>query len=225
MKCPHCDVAIKIEWDESNAYIDKENPTRAYEVLIGQCPNCEKLIVKLRYGRLNKELFSISTPEIESEEIIYPKFPSIKVEEEVPEPYKCEFREAFSILNISQKASAALSRRMLQNILHDEFNIKKRNLAEEIDEFIKLPGVPTHLSGAIDVIRNVGNFGAHPLNDIHSGEIVNVEYGEAEWSLEVLQSLFDFTFVQPKRLAEKKKNLNTKLEQMGKPPMKEYSNQ
>jgi hypothetical protein len=53
-----------------------------------------------------------------------------------------------------------------------------------------------------------------------SGEIVDVEPGEAEWTLDVLEGLFDFFIVQPKRLAAKKAALNVKLAGLGKPGMK-----
>ena len=80
--------------------------------------------------------------------------------------------------------------------------------------------VPSHLSEAIDAVRNIGNFAAHPLKDTQTGAIADVEPGEAEWLLDVLESLFEFVFVQPKRLALKKKQLNDKLAKLGKPKMK-----
>ena len=124
------------------------------------------------------------------------------------------------MLPLSPKASAALSRRILQNVLREKFGIERSSLAQEIDNFIQLNGVPSYLTDAIDAIRNIGNFAAHPLKDTHSGEIVDVEPGEAEWLLEVLEALFDFAFVQPKRLEERKKKLNKKLNGIGKPQMK-----
>jgi len=53
-----------------------------------------------------------------------------------------------------------------------------------------------------------------------SGEIVPVEPGEAEWNLDSLESLFDFYFVQPEILREKREALDKKLKEAGKPPMK-----
>ncbi len=47
-----------------------------------------------------------------------------------------------------------------------------------------------------------------------------MEPGESEWCLDVLEALFDFYFVQPAKLAEKKTALNKKLGEAGKPPMK-----
>jgi hypothetical protein len=55
---------------------------------------------------------------------------------------------------------------------------------------------------------------------MNTGEIIDVEPGEAEWLLNVLEGLFDHYFVQPAILAAKKDALNKKLADAGKPPMK-----
>jgi hypothetical protein len=52
------------------------------------------------------------------------------------------------------------------------------------------------------------------------GEIVDVEPGEAEWTLEILDNLFDFYYVQPMQYAKKRAALTSKLRETGKPPMK-----
>lgn len=94
------------------------------------------------------------------------------------------------------------------------------SLASEIEEFIQRADVPSYLSGAVDAVRSIDNFAAHPSKDKNTGEIANVEPGEAHWLLEVIDALFDFAFVQPKRLEERRNKLNVKLQSMGKPPMK-----
>ena len=70
-------------------------------------------------------------------------------------------------------------------------------------------------------MRNIGNFATHPLKNTNSGEIIDVEPEEAEWNLEVLESLFDFYYVQPAISEARKTKLNEKLATAGKPPMKE----
>ncbi len=162
-----------------------------------------------------------SLSEIHSEEFLYPKFTTRSMEPEVPERYRRDFAEACSVLSLSPKASAALSRRLLQDIIRQDFKITHPNLAQEIEAFINLKDVPSYLAQAVDAVRNIGNFAAHPLKDTNTGEVVEVEMGEAEWLLDVLEALFDFAFVQPKRLAERKRNLNEKLKAVGKPPMKD----
>jgi hypothetical protein len=79
--------------------------------------------------------------------------------------------------------------------------------------------LPSHLSGAIDAIRNIGNFAAHPIKSDSTGNIVDVEEGETEWILDVLEQLFDFYYVSPARTKAKKNALNAKLKSIGKPEL------
>lgn len=153
--------------------------------------------------------------------IIYPAGKDQKsLSDEVPVSLRNDYNEATAVLHISPKASAALSRRCLQNFLHNYLNIRKKSLAHEIDEFLGTQKVPSVILEAVDAIRNIGNFAAHPLKETNTGEIVDVEPGEAEWLLEVLDLLFDYYFVQPKKLEEMKAALNEKLRRLGKPEMK-----
>ena len=76
----------------------------------------------------------------------------------VPRDLAEEFRESRLVLGVSPKSSAALSRRLLQRILHERFNISKPNLQQEIQEFISTLTPPTHLAEKIDAVRLVGNF-------------------------------------------------------------------
>jgi len=98
--------------------------------------------------------------------------------------------------------------------------VKPGNLADEIQQVIDSGKLPSDLSESIDAIRNVGNFAAHPLKSQNSGAILDVEPNEAEWTLDVLEELFDFYFVRPAQLKKKKAALDQKLKDAGKPPMK-----
>ncbi|MDT3778428.1 DUF4145 domain-containing protein [Nitrospira sp. MA-1] len=227
MLCPHCETGIKLDFSgTSNVYPAEHKAKKqwGFDLAHGFCPQCEQLIVLRRYGTYwqhddefesSRELFS------ESEEILYPVVRRSKpVDPEVPERFKNEYVEACAVQEISPKASAALSRRLLQDILHNHFNLKARSLDKEIDLFLELPGVPQALSSQVDAVRNIGNFAAHPLKDSSTGEIIDVEPGEAEWLIGTIEAMFDFVFVQPKRLEELRKRLNVKLAAAGKPPMK-----
>jgi hypothetical protein len=138
----------------------------------------------------------------------------------VPQEYRDEFAEAAAVIDLSPKSSSALSRRCLQRLLREHLNIKKRDLSQEIDELLATGGLPSHLAASVDAIRNIGNFAAHPLKNTNTGEIVDVEPGEAEWLLDVLEMLFDFYFVHPMGAQARKDALNQKLLSLGKPPMK-----
>jgi hypothetical protein len=139
---------------------------------------------------------------------------------EVPAELAEDYNEACLVFPDSEKASAALSRRCLQHLLREHARVKPGNLADEIQEVLDSGKLPSYLSDSIDGIRNVGNFAAHPMKSRQTGEILPVEPHEAEWNLDVLESLFDFYFVQPAILKAKRAALDTKLAAAGKPPMK-----
>jgi hypothetical protein len=138
----------------------------------------------------------------------------------VPRELAEDYTEACLVLPDSPKASAALSRRCLQHLLREVAKVKPADLSTEIQQVLDSGKLPTQLSEAIDAIRQVGNFAAHPIKTKSTGEIVPVETEEAEWNLDVLEQLFDFYFVQPAVLKKKKADLNAKLTAAGKPPMK-----
>lgn len=49
--------------------------------------------------------------------------------------------------------------------------------------------------------------------------IVDVEPGEAEWMLDIVERLFDIYFVGPALTARRKSELNAKLAAVGKKPL------
>ncbi|MBA4365228.1 MAG: hypothetical protein C0398_04370 [Coprothermobacter sp.] len=134
---------------------------------------------------------------------------------EVPPAIKEDYDEAAQILSLSPKGSAALSRRCLQAVLVDEGGAKKKNLGDQIDEVT--PSIPAYLGEVLDQVRVIGNFSAHPLKDTNSGAIIEVEPGEAEWNLDVLDGLFDFYYVKPATSKRMRAQLDKKLTAAGKP--------
>lgn len=227
MICPKCNLGIRFEISSSSPVYNEEHPSikqYGYDIAHGFCPECNQFIVLLRSGRYWSHDFNDEgarkLTEILSQQVIFPRTALKKIEAEVPDGYRMEFQEAYSVLQVSPRASAAMSRRLLQTILREKFGIKKRNLADEIDEFLSIPGIPSYLSQEVDAIRNVGNFASHPIKNTQTGEIVEVEPGEAEWLIDVLDALFDFAFIQPARMEKRRNQLNEKLASAGKPQMK-----
>lgn len=193
LRCPYCAHSIKFDAERESVYCPTVDPNDGIRVEDGFCPNCERFNVVFSSGHYVERGSYASLSRVDHSEIIYPKTSTREpLPTEVPAEYREDFEEAASVLPISPKASAAISRRLLQHLLREKFNIQAPSLAKEIDAFITRPDVPSHLSGAVDAVRNVGNFAAHPLKDTNTGSIANVEPGEAEWLLEVLEALFDF---------------------------------
>ena len=202
MKCPHCLVAFHDSWvlkdigREPRPGITHEGFWDVWFALWQICPSCQKGIIILNKKAATNELLTTF--------LAYPKTTTRHLPPEVPDPYRKDFAEACLVLPESAKASAAISRRCLQNLLRDQANVKPSDLSKEIDEVLSSNTLPSHLAEAIDGIRNVGNFAAHPLKSQNTGTIMEVEPGEAEWLLDVLEGLFDFYFVQPAILRKKR---------------------
>ena len=127
---------------------------------------------------------------------VFPQGSSRFVPPEVTGPVRDDFIEASEVLTISEKASAALSRRCLQTILIEKGGVKPSDdLSKQIDAV--LPILPKYIADDLDAIRNIGNFAAHPIKNKNTGQIEVIEPGEAEWNLDVLEELFDFYYVKP----------------------------
>jgi Domain of unknown function (DUF4145) len=131
------------------------------------------------------------------------------VSSHVPALIRQDFVEACNVLPISSKASAALSRRCLQNILNAH-GYKGRDLSKQIDALLSetdaTKAVGSALTVTVDAIRNFGNFSAHPIDDQTTLQIIDVEPDEADWCLHILEDMFD--------------HFNAKLSAAGKPPAK-----
>jgi len=221
LKCPHCLVEFhaEAEWMEIGA--DKEG-TWGVEMYLCPNPDCGKRTVYLVLGDTISQMGTlVRFAHVQKRIMIRPKGSNRPpVPSEVPTVFADDYTEACLVLPDSPKASAALSRRCLQNLLREEAKVKRGKLADEIEQVINGGTLPSYLVEVIDVVRNVGNLAAHPLTSQTTGEILPVEPWEAEWNLEVLESLFDFYFVQPTLTAKKKAALGKKLEEGGQKPMK-----
>jgi hypothetical protein len=97
---------------------------------------------------------------------------------------------------------------------------KKTDLSKQIDLTLK-DNLPKELAKNLDEVRNIGNFAAHPMKSKLTGMVIDVEPHEAEWNLDVLEGLFEHFYVRPKEEERKRKKLEAKLKEVGKPPLKQ----
>lgn len=139
----------------------------------------------------------------------------------VPDTLKSDYYEACSIRDLSPKASATLSRRVLQGMIRDFCGIAKGKLAHEIDELKKRADAGTAPAGvaletidAMHHVRSLGNIGAHMEIDIDI--VVDVDPGEAQQMIELIEMLFKDWYVEranrQKRLADLKSTAEQKAQ-------------
>ena len=218
--CPYCRVTCL--YNPGFHTIDPLSTPRlpVDGVLYGRCPSCVGLIVYL--CKVNEHIFIGKRPtKVDNLRLVMPKGTSRPpIPTEVPAKFADDYREACLVLDDSPKASAALSRRCLQHVIREKSGIIKKSLDQEITDLLATNTLPSYLSEELDAVRNLGNMAAHPMKNNATGEIVDVEPHEAEWTLTIIEALFDFYFVQPAVMQKKKDALNAKLASAGKPSLK-----
>jgi hypothetical protein len=216
MKCPHCLVFFKGEWGQIDLGEDSDG---VWRLSLTQCPACDRLVVMLRQLGTGK-LTGLPGP-LKAEVMVRPRGPAREpLSPDILSEFTKDYLKACLVLCDSPEASAALSRRCLQHLLREKAGIRPGTLDSEIQQVLDSKSLPSILAEALDAVRTVGNFAAHPMKSTNTGEVIDVEPGEAEWLLSTLEGLFDFYFVQPAIQQRKREALNVKLKEAGKPPLK-----
>ena len=228
MKCPHCSINFHENWEDRDCLRNQGAlhgrimlidtlTTYLWRYRSADCPGCRDVILEIARTAPNRG-------NSEKWRQVYPIGANRgPVPIEVPSQVAQDYIEACNVLPISAKASAALARRCLQNVLHSR-GYKAKDLAKEIDLILNDPdpkkALPQGLRETLDGIRNFGNFSAHPIDDKTTLQVIDVEPHEAEWCLEIIEDLFEHFYVGPAAAAAKKLSLNAKLAAAGKPPTK-----
>lgn len=143
-------------------------PTNKIKVEFYICPYCQETSIKV-HDFDSKRDFNIKP--MSSIKLFFNNVPT--------DIYK-DYSEARGTLNISPRASATLSRRCLQAMIHNRWNINLRNLNNEIKQ-IPSDKITTLEREALDAIRQIGNIGAHP------NELVDVESEDANLLIQIIE--------------------------------------
>ncbi len=217
-RCPYCSTRVMFIPQRVHHFetIDQVFQLRGYT-----CPACDRLVVRITTGvNLATDAESNWVPQFVPADTytVWPRYNMRPIPPQVPAAIADDYLEAAATLELSPKASATLSRRCLQAVLRDAAGANQKDLWQQIEAV--LPTLPSYIARDVDAIRHVGNFAAHPMKAKASSELLDVEPGEAEWNLDVLDLLFDFYYVQPAVAEAKRDALNAKLAAAGKKPMK-----
>ncbi len=167
------------------------------------CPNdkCQKIALRVNLLEFHPGgMEGDSHFELIDEWQLIPPSSAKKFPDYIPRAILENYEEAYLICDLSPTASATLSRRCLQGMIRDFWEISRRTLFDEITE-IKDKVEPA-IWEAIEAVRTVGNIGAHMENDINV--IINVEPQEAQQLLGLIEILLQDWYVAKE---EKKQHL------------------
>lgn len=176
-QCPFCKIVMAVNPDTQFFYnmafkhidphfYNMQDDPYAIRIVFYRCPNCEK--VSIAVSGISAELEDLHVN-------IYPPESKMRCPEYVPEHIRQDYEEATAIFELSPRASSALFRRCLQEMIRDFWGIHSLTLNEEINR-LKDKLHPT-LWNAIHALRNVGNIGAHMDQD--ASLIVDIDPDEA----------------------------------------------
>ena len=227
--CPHCGRGVTFQLTNAAPTMGNRAPrppTRsmhvfafnddgytASTVFASRCPSCKSIVLSAYFYGVQQDGRGAPRHGADTE-LLWPRTAERPLPSEVDDDeVRRTWDEAVAILALSPQASAALARRCLQHVLRTKGPGKKRDLKAEIDAASDLP---SELVDSLHDLREVGNFAAHSTKDANTGEIVQVEPGEAEYTLEVLAELLDHYFVRSKRRADRRAKVQAMKDASGK---------
>lgn len=147
-----------------------------------KCPNCGEYTIRAQ-GTGNDVKSGIFYLKPFSSAKIFPEY--------IPLQIRQDYEEACAIEHLSPKASATLSRRCLQGMIHDFWNIHEKNLNAEITSLKSK--VTAAQWKAIDALRSMGNIGAHMEHDVD--KIIDIEPYEANKLIKLIELLIDKWYI------------------------------
>jgi len=212
IKCPHCFVTIFGIW----TFLHTNYPISAndleYTFLHMVCPACNESIVKMDW-KTDTDRLNFLEPLDENigwRYVIPINSIRFKLNNEIPLKYQKMFREASCILEDSPAASAAISRKCLQELLKDYEKTSSDTLHFQIEEVLKKTHLDPSLSNLLYLLKNTGNAGAHLKLKI-TGQILEVDKKDAESSLKIVFQLFNFYIIDVKEREKMFEELNDKF--------------
>lgn len=199
-QCPYCSMVMPISNDScrtqktsfegSDGYYWNANNHRvlapsAVILEFYKCPNCNEYSILL--GGEGDKVHDINPISIRPRSLAK-QFPDY-----IPTAIRQDYEEACAIVSLSPKASATLSRRCLQGMIRDFWQIRgKKRLVDEIDALeAKVPATQWKV---LSSLRRIGNIGAHPEADVNL--IIDINPNDAQKLISVIELLIKQWYIE-----------------------------
>lgn len=196
-QCPYCNMIMSLSYTTHKVqYPSFDNHTGYYyvskteqkadesclQIDYYKCPNCGQYTIHA-IG-IGAAIRDVNVP-------IRPISSAKQFPEYIPVAIRQDYEEACAIISLSPKASATLSRRCLQGMIRDFWDIKESNLSKAIE---KLEGkIPVPQWNVINGVRRIGNIGAHMEKDINL--IVDIDPDEAQKLIKLIEHLLEQWYI------------------------------
>lgn len=210
--CPFCNFAIPLNRENHSKYKARNNKVVEFQPAVvfsgnagynpsyetAQIPDEELLIEfkKCTNQECQKTNISIVGEGADVKELnmqIHPFGAFRNFPDYIPKSIIQDYREACAIVDLSPKASGTLSRRSLQSIIRDFWNIKNKNTLYEEIEAIKTKVAP-QVWKTMDSLRSLGNIGAHSEKNINL--IIDISPQEAKTLIKFIEYLIGISYIE-----------------------------
>ena len=241
MKCPSCGENTPDAWEQLRGGVGKSfraelatdiAPSDEGEVskLWGWltldymwCANteCVQLVVRAHDTRTEiRPMGGTHVPEQVTETwVVYPRRRSRHVDSLVPDGLRRDFDEAVAVLDESHRMSAVLARSILADLLETYASLTDFKLSTRVDKFIADEHRPFDVRQDLHYLREIANLSAHTkTND--QFERIEITRDEAEWTLTIIERLFDYFIVAPAKSEALRKGIDAKLQAAGRTPIR-----
>lgn len=209
--CPFCDFSIPLSDENYSKYLVGNNHVRKFQQQITSSGNAgyqsartpvipdEEFIIELKRctnSECKKTTISVEGRGADTKGlqlIINPLGPARSFPDYIPKSILQDYREACAIVDLSPKASGTLSRRCLQSIIRDYWDIKNKNTLFDEIQAVK-PKVSSEVWEAMDHLRKLGNIGAHSEKNINV--IVDITSEEAKILIKFIEYLIEISYIE-----------------------------
>jgi Domain of unknown function (DUF4145) len=183
-------------------------------------PECEQLVVR---GHDTYTTYAEGVPSETTETwLVHPRHASRPVDplvlEKAPD-LATDYAEAVAVLGISHRMSAVLARSILADLLERYAGLTDYGLADRVNKFIADDHRPSDLRQHLHYLREIADFGAHTQKN-DQFERIKIDQDEAEWTLTIIERLFDHFIIAPATAERLRQGMDAKLEAAGRKPIK-----
>jgi hypothetical protein len=183
-------------------------------------PECGRLVVR---GHDGYTKFVGHQPQQQTDTwIVHPRHSSRPLEpivHEEAEALASDYEEAVAILDVSHRMSAVLARSILADLLAQYAGCTEYGLNDQINTFIADAGRPTEIRELLHYLREIADLSAHTKTNDQL-ERIPISREEADWTLTIVERLFDYFIVAPAKADKLKTGMDAKLADAGRKPIK-----
>jgi hypothetical protein len=137
----------------------------------------------------------------------------------VPPRYRDDLNEAAEILDSSPRMAAVLARSIMADLLEEFAGHKEYGLSDRIDSFNRNAGHPKSLRENLHRFREIADLGAHTKTNA-AGEFIKIDRDEAEWTLGLVERLFEYLIVTPAKDEKMRAAIDAKSKSANRKPIK-----